>query len=82
MSYCLFNLHVGSIRTRETAKLQTAAFSILACAENADHWEDRKLDELLNVYITIYFKKVESLILQIIIKSIQFTVMSPVHIQV
>lgn len=79
MSYCLFNLYVGSIRTRETAKLQTAAFSILAWLwweENADLWEDRKWDKLLNVNITVYFKKVEYLILQIIIKRIFYSSVS------
>lgn len=35
--------------------------------------EDSKLDELLNINITIYLKKVKSLMLQIIIKSIFYS---------
>lgn len=41
---------------------------------NTDHWVDSKLDRLLNVNITIYLKEAESLMLQIIIKSILFIV--------
>ena len=76
MSYCLFNLHVGSVRTSETAKLQTAAFSRLAQArweENVDLSEDSKLDERLNVNISVYFKELKSLMLWIISKSLFYS---------
>lgn len=75
MSYCLFHLHAGSIRTWATAKLQTTAFSVFASAwweENMNLSEDSKLGDLLYVKVTIYFRDYE-LMHQIMIKRIFYS---------
>lgn len=75
MSYCLFHLHAGSVRTWATAKLQTTAFSVFTSAwweENMNLPEDSKLDDLLYVKVTIYFRDYE-LMHQIMIKRIFYS---------
>lgn len=78
MSYCLFHLHAGSIRTRATAKMQTTAFSVFASAwweENMNLWEDSKLGDLLYVKVTIYFRDYK-IMHQVMIKIILYSLYS------